>query len=106
MSIVYVAGKYRSRHWWGKLLNIWRAREAGKELVKQGYSVIVPHMNTAFMDAHQPDKFWLDASIEILSRLNPETDMLYMLKGWMTSEGSWMEWHKAKDMGLKIVYER
>jgi len=103
MQVAYVSGPYRGKHWWDRLLNIWRARQASIELWKQDYAVICPHMNTAWFDNHGCD--WLKGDLEFIKRLNPETDFLYMLKRWRKSPGAIAEWLVAKELGIKIVYE-
>ena len=101
-QIVYIAGKYRSR--WGlpgRTWHIYKAWLAGRRLVKQGYSVYVPHLNTVFMDKLQPDEFFLDATIKML----PKCQIIYMMSGWESSVGAVQEYQEAKKRGMTIWYE-
>lgn len=101
MRIVYVSGQYR-----GNIKdNIQRARLAAEALWREGYAVICPHLNTAHMDGIIPDGQFLEGDLEILGRLIPDRDMVYMLKGWEQSEGAKMEKEYAEKIGLEIIYE-
>ena len=75
MNVIYVAGPYRSDSENGVFENIMRARAKAHELWLEGWVVICPHMNTAFMTGDNP-QMYLDGSLEILNRC----DAIYMLK--------------------------
>lgn len=47
--LIYVAGPYRSKHWWGIAANIYRAWKAACALWTHGYAVLCPHANSIWM---------------------------------------------------------
>ena len=57
-KLAYVAGPYRSKLGrLGILINIMRARKIARLLWKQGYAVICPHSNSAFMSGKDIAEF-------------------------------------------------
>jgi hypothetical protein len=100
-QLVYIAGKYRARTIYGRIINILKVYRAARKLTKQGYVCIVPHMETALMDGLQSDEWFLSASIKKLKHC----DAIYMLKGWQESDGSCLERLAAQQRGMKVWYE-
>lgn len=99
---VFISGSYRSR--WdlpGVIWNIFKAWRCGRKLVRQGYSVFIPHLNTALMDDLQPAEFFLECCKKEL----PNFEVIYMMKGWEKSEGAKEELAEAKKRGMTIWYE-
>ena len=87
MEIIYISGRYRSK--WGFLgvaLNIWRARRAAQRLWQENWTVICPHMNTAFFNGGEG--IYIRGDLEIVKRC----DAIFMLKGWNTSIGAGEEY--------------
>lgn len=99
MKIIYVSGRYRARSMFGKLINILKARRVAQELWKRGWVVICHHMNTALFI--QDSINYIDGDCEIVRRC----DAIYMLKGWMKSEGARKELATAMSKGVTIYYE-
>ena len=98
---VFISGPYRSK--WGLagvIWNIFKAWRAGRKLVREGYSVFVPHLNTALMDGLQPVDFFLNCCLKEL----PNFEVIYMMRGWEKSEGAREELAEARRRGLKVVY--
>ena len=102
MRVIYVAGRYRADSENGVFENIIHARQAAQRLWHEGWAVICPHMNTAFMGATKPDLIFLDGDLEILSRC----DAIYMLRGWQQSKGAQEEHQLALREGKEIIYWR
>ena len=101
-QIVFVSGPYRSKYGLvGRVINIWKAYQAGRKLVKQGYSVYIPHMNTCLMDGLQSEEWFLDATLKML----PKCQIIYMMKGWESSTGAKFEILEADYRHLQIMYE-
>ncbi len=98
MKLIYVAGKYRARTWFGKVWNILKARRAARRLWKTGWAVICPHMNTALFDEDCP---YIEGDCVMVKRC----DAIYMLKGWHDSEGARIERMTAIKKGITIYYE-
>lgn len=102
MKVVYISGAYRSKDGAdGIFENIYKARKAALRWWKEGYAVICPHMNTAFMDGACHDTVWLEGDLELVKRC----DSIYMLTGWKQSEGAIQEHDTAIDYGLTVIYQ-
>ena len=101
MKIIYVAGPYRAETENGVFENIIHARRVAQRLWHEGFAVICPHLNSAYMGDKQNDTVFLKGDIEILARC----DAIYMLTGWMYSEGATVELELAESLDLEVVYE-
>jgi hypothetical protein len=101
MDVIYIAGSYRSDCENGVFENIIRARNAAVKLWQQGYAVVCPHLNSAFMGGICDDKAFLEGDLAILRRC----DCIYLLKGWELSQGARAEHELAVKIGLEIMYE-
>ncbi|MFA5036700.1 MAG: DUF4406 domain-containing protein [Candidatus Izemoplasmatales bacterium] len=101
MKVVYIAGKFRASTHYQIHLNIIHAEAAALKWWKQGYSVICPHLNTAHFQNECSDDVWLKGCEELVRR----SDIVYMLKGWETSQGSRRELELAIELGKEIEYE-
>lgn len=99
-KLAYVAGPYRSKLGkLGILINIMRARKIARILWKQGYAVICPHSNSAFMSCKGiPEFYFLHGCLTILERC----DVAVFLPGWEKSEGSKEEMQVAYNNKLEI----
>jgi len=106
MRIIVVSGAYQAKTFSQVKENITRARWAAIELWKQGFMVFCPHLNTANFERYIKDQsIFLRGSLEIITRLTPGRDALYMLKNWKSSFGARCELRLAKRMGLRVFYE-
>lgn len=103
MPVVYIAGSYRSPTREGVELNIQAARNVGLHCARRGWAPIIPHANTAHLDAIDPaigDQFWLDATMAMMERC----DALVLVPGWGKSVGTKAEVRRAGELGLKVFY--
>lgn len=101
MKVIYVAGPYRAATREGVELNIQAAKRVGLLVAKLGASPIIPHMNTAHLDAVDPsigDEYWLAATMELMRRC----DAVVLVPGWENSEGTLAEIDEAHRLGLKV----
>ncbi|MDO9529250.1 MAG: DUF4406 domain-containing protein [Syntrophales bacterium] len=98
MKVVYIAGPYRAKTIFGRIINIIRARREALKWWKRGYAVICSHSNSALFDGKAPDSVWLAGGLELLRR----SDIIVMLPGWKFSQGSIQEYHTAKLLGIKV----
>jgi hypothetical protein len=103
VRLIYVSGPYRALTPEGVQANINRARIAAQSLWAKGWAVICPHMNSAHFEGES--QMYLDGDLAIIDRLDPEKDALYMLRGWVKSNGACDEWHQAHRDGIQ-VYEQ
>lgn len=100
--IIYVAGRYRARTYFGVLLNIYRAWRAAREIWKRGFVALCPHTNTFWMSEWPlalPANVFLDGDIELLAGC----DGILMLPGWEKSKGAVKEhWYAIEHH--KVIY--
>ena len=102
MRMLFVAGPYRAKNAAGIRRNIENARLIAEELWTQGFGVICPHLNSAFMDGVAPDRQFLEADLMMLERC---CDGLVCVPGWQKSEGARGEVKRARELNLP-VFER
>ena len=101
MKVVYIAGPYRADGAWEIEQNIRRAEEAGLHIAHLGVTPLIPHTMTRFMQGTLTDKYWLEATLELMRR----ADALYLLNGWEASSGSRGEKAEAERLGLPVFYD-
>ena len=99
MKLVYVAGPYRGPSTWQIDRNISAAREWGMLVAMCGAYPVIPHSNTAHFDGTLDDRFWLEGTLELLSRC----DGSIFIPGWIRSTGSRGEWTLAERMGIPAL---
>lgn len=105
VPVCYISGPYTANTLNEVYENIQKSRKRALDFWSLGYGVISPHMNTAFMDGNDDHYIWLQGDLAIIKRLNPETDIMVMLKGWGDSVGACQEESLAREMGLSIAYD-
>jgi len=106
MRIIVVSGAYQAETFYQVEENIRLAKWASIKLWKENFAIFTPHLNTAHFEEYIKDQnIFLRGSLEIITRLIPGRDALYMLKNWKSSFGAKCEHRLAKRMGLKIFYE-
>ena len=96
-----ISGVYRSKSEVELLDNIKHAELAARKLWIEGWAVICPHKNTAFLGGLCDDSVWIDGALEFLKR----SDAVYMLNNWRQSDGAKTELLKAQEWGKQIIYE-
>lgn len=100
MKLIYLAGPITAATndaWWE---NIMRARTAAKELWKLGFSVICPHLNTAFMDGYADRECFIQGDLEQIRRC----DGVVVLPQWEQSKGTWGEVELARELGKALFF--
>ena len=98
IPLVYVAGPYSAPTEEGRDTNIQEAWTLGCQVATLGALPVVPHMNTAHMDALQDQQWWLDATLELMLRC----DAVIMLPSWPRSHGATNERAVALKVGLPV----
>ena len=101
MKVIYIAGPYRSDCDNGVFENIIHARGAAQRLWHEGWAVVCPAMNSAFMSEGNDDSIFLQGDLEILARC----DAVYLLSGWAESRGAQAELELAQSLDLEVIYE-
>lgn len=99
MKLIYVAGPYRGKTISDVYQNIQEARKHAGWLWEQGWAVVCPHLNSAFMDGICPDESFILGDLEILSRC----DAIYLLPRWQESKGATEEYYHAIRRGIEII---
>jgi len=97
MIWIYIAAPYRAETMSKIAHNIAFARERAERFWAAGVPAYCPHMNTAFMDGSAPDKLFLAAGLDMVSRC----DGIYGCGEWGFSEGAMQEWDLAHKLGKK-----
>ena len=96
---MYVAGPFRAGTAWDIELNVRKAETVSLELFKMGYAPICPHANSRYFHGSLPDSEIMDAYLTILSKC----DVMYILPGFETSEGTRRELKEAIDLHIPTV---
>ena len=91
MKLIYIAGPYRAATEHEIWLHIEAARAKAIELMRLGYGVIVPHMNTAHLGGAVPDEQFVEQGMEMARR----SDAVFLLVNWKKSSGSRAEYNAA-----------
>jgi hypothetical protein len=101
--IVYVSGPITAEEPYQREDNIQKARMIARRLWSEGYTVICPQMNTAFMDGipGMDHKDWLRGDIQILERA---IDIAVFIPGWEDSKGCEEELQFCHAIGLPTFY--
>ena len=96
MKKLYISGKIT-----GTTDYMERFEKAQAELEAKGYSVINPAAVNAMLPQNTTWEQYMDMSMTMLGMC----DGIYMLDGWEKSNGSSMEFERAKKLGLEIYYQ-
>lgn len=101
MKLVYIAGPFRSRSAWEVEQNIRQAESLGYMVACMGAVPVIPHTMYRFFDGTMTDRFWLEATMELLCKC----DAVVFCKRWLASQGSKSEHQKALSMGMPVFVE-
>lgn len=100
MKLAYIAGPYRGETSWHVESNIRTAENFGMEVAELGAVPVIPHTMYRFWHGTLDDRFWLDATLDLLRRC----DAILLCLGWGMSEGSTAEKAEAERLGLRIFF--
>lgn len=98
ITVVYVAGPYRSPTAWGVRQNIESAARVAAQVWEMGLVALCPHLNSAHMEGVASDEAFLAGTMELLRRC----DVVVMAPGWSSSTGAIAERMEAGDLGLQV----
>jgi len=102
---IYVAGPYSASCEAEVWDNIMHARERAHFCWQRGWVAICPHTNSMLMSGGELYDCFVEGYLTLLSRLIPDWDAIYLLRGWRDSPGANREWRKAADRGLLVYVE-
>lgn len=100
MKMVYVAGPYRADNSWELEANIRAAETISFQVFSLGAVAICPHTISRYMAGTLNDDFWLEATMNMLSRC----DAMIVAKGWEKSAGTLGEIGYAIENNISIFY--
>lgn len=100
MKTVYVAGAFRAPTPWEVEQNVRKAENLALALARVGAAPLCPHPMFRFFNGLLDDRFWLEATLELLRRC----DALALLPSWEQSSGSQGEKAEAERLGRPIFY--
>lgn len=98
MQVAYIIGPYRAKTHNEVYENIERARYIALKVWSLGYSVVCPHLNSAYMNGCFDEQHFMDGYLEILSRC----DLAILVNGWEESEGSRAEVDLCAAKGIPV----
>lgn len=99
MLVVYIAGKFRGANPWEVHRHVCEAEIWAFEVAKKaGCMPLCPHTNSAHFDGTITDQFWLDGTLELLTRC----DAVFLTPNWTRSRGSQAEARLALKIGIPV----
>jgi len=103
MKLIYVAGKYSGDSYEDIDSNIIKAELASVQLIKNGWAVFTPHLNTRHFEKYTDIKneVYYQMDIEILTRC----DAIFMLDNYADSVGANHEHDVAYKYNLDIYFQ-
>lgn len=102
--MIYISGRISGNKNWKKDFELGE-EQAVEELKKLGYEERTVVNPLRLEDKLPAGSKYKDYMINDIFNL-VECSMIYMLRGWWRSRGARLEWHIAKVLGLKIMYQK
>ena len=102
MMTVYIAGPFRGPNRWTVKRNVQVAREWALRVAEAGHVPVCPHAMYEDFDGLLTDRFWLDATMELMRRC----DAVVMIPGWEDSAGARGELKEALSLGMPCWEQR
>lgn len=102
MKCIYIAGPFRARDGWELTRNVNRAEQMAYNVCNLGGVVaLCPHTMFKNFDRTMDDKFWIDATMELLRR----SDAVMVCSGWQDSEGTKGEIAEARKRNMPLFFD-
>lgn len=98
MRLIYIAGPFRGKTSWDVEKHIRHAEDLAYEVARLGAMPLCPHTNTRFFDGTMTEQFWLDGTLELMSRC----DAVVLTDDWHFSAGARAEVQKAHALNLPV----
>lgn len=101
--LIYIAGPYSADTGTDIESNVLQATLIGQQLMRLGHSVICPHSMTHKWDEDSGLSYrdFMRQCLDLLKRC----DAIYLLPGWENSDGSRLEFHKARKKHIPAYYK-
>jgi hypothetical protein len=98
MKVIYIAGPFRGATAWDIELHVRHAEAMAFEVAQLGAMPLCPHTNTRHFHGTKDDQFWLDGTIELMSRC----DGVMVTDDWSRSQGARLEVKRAGLLNLPV----
>lgn len=98
MKVIYVAGPFRGGTTWDVEQHVRHAEELAYRVAQLGAMPLCPHTNTRYSHGLLTEQFWLDGTLELMSRC----DALVLTDDWHSSAGARDEVQKAHALNLPV----
>jgi len=104
--IGYISGKYTEDSYKKIQRHIKEHRTISIKLWKAGFTILSPILNTSYMEKENSINYEdiLTGDIQLIRRLDPKKDFLFMLPNWLSSKGARREREEALKCGIKVFY--
>ncbi len=103
-KFAYIAGPYGHRSDSIIEFNIQRAARFARKYWRLGYTVICPHLNSAHFGGVVQEEYFIEGYLNLLRTGIFST--LVVIPGYEQSIGTLQEIEVAKELGIKIIYEK
>lgn len=100
MKVVYIAGPFRGRNAWAVHRNVEAAKAWILPIAELGLVPLSPHCLYSDFDGTMTDRFWLDATMDLLRKC----DGIFMMPSWRKSTGAKAELAEASRRGLPAFF--
>jgi hypothetical protein len=98
MTVVYIAGPFRGPTPWVVEQHVRIAEALAFAVAQIGAMPLCPHTNTRFFHGTMTDEFWLDGTIELMSRC----DAVLLTRDWHESQAARGEVARAHQLSLPV----
>jgi hypothetical protein len=98
MTVIYIAGPFRGATPWDVEQHVRHAEALAFEVAQLGAMPLCPHTNTRFFHGTMTEQFWLDGTVELMSRC----DGVVLTDDWHRSLGARDEVARAHQLGLPV----
>ena len=104
-GVAFISGPFRGANHWQIHCNVTEAEKAIPKLIRMNYIPYCPHTTTRHLQDLFPDDTFLEMCLAFIKRMNPETDIMWMLRHWENSKGACEEHELAIHLGIEVRYE-
>ena len=98
MTVIYIAGPFRGDTAWQVEQHIRHAETLAYYVARLGAMPLCPHTNTRFFHGELSEQFWLEGTIELMSRC----DGVILTEDWHSSASARAEVARAHQLNLPV----